>query len=105
MGMSRTVLICFEKVVYHRPDLCPKQFGLEEVDANRFRPLLNLIGKSRSGPKGTDYRSFKDYGLYIAEWENRENSYIRDLVEVGPLSPPVEGNYLLIVLLIIVENY
>lgn len=94
--MSRTVLICFEKVVYHRPDLSPKQFGMKEVNTSVLRPLIELDIHARTGQKGINWETHRKYGLYKKMWENRASCLITESVEEGPGSPLSDGNYLLI---------
>ncbi|KAI8534873.1 hypothetical protein RHMOL_Rhmol10G0130600 [Rhododendron molle] len=33
LGLSQTILLCFEKAVYRRPDEIPRQFGLEKEES------------------------------------------------------------------------
>ncbi|KAI8011264.1 Protein MAIN-LIKE 1 [Camellia lanceoleosa] len=73
IGMSRTILICFEKAVYHRPDLSPRQFGLEgDFQSTLTDPLVEIRTISRSGPKvNRDWSKFGDYHRFNQEWERR----------------------------------
>lgn len=63
MGKSRTIVLCFEKAAYHRPDLCPRQFGLaKEFECTLGEALVDISGQiGRSGPKGKDWSTHGSY--------------------------------------------
>ncbi|XP_028098538.1 uncharacterized protein LOC114298204 isoform X2 [Camellia sinensis] len=83
--MSRTILICFEKAVYHRLDLSPRQFGLEEdFQCTLMDPLVEIRTISRGGPKvNQDWSKFGDYHRFNQEWERRHILLINYQVD-GP---------------------
>ncbi|XP_021822726.1 serine/threonine-protein phosphatase 7 long form homolog isoform X2 [Prunus avium] len=84
IGMSRTILLCYEKAVYHRPDLSPKQFGIQEVNTNMLRPLVELELGSRFGRKGKNWGTYGKYGYYKEEWESRASCLIIESAEEDP---------------------
>lgn len=92
--MSRTILLCYEKAVYHRPDFSPKQFGIQKVNTCMLRPLVELELCPKRGRKGINWGTYKNYGCYKEEWENRASCIITESVEEGPNSPSIEGDYL-----------
>ncbi|KAM1120671.1 hypothetical protein ACFX19_002482 [Malus domestica] len=90
MGMSRTILLCYEKAVYHRPDFSPKQFGIQKVNTSMLRPLVELELCPKRGRKGINWGTYKNYGCYKEEWENRASCIITESVEEDSDSPPIE---------------
>ncbi|CAB4289107.1 unnamed protein product [Prunus armeniaca] len=91
IGMSRTILLCYEKAVYHRPDLSPKQFGIQEVNTNMLRPLVELELGSRFGRKGINWGTYGKYGCYKEEWESRASCLIIESAEEDPAPPSFEA--------------
>lgn len=77
LGMSRTVLLCFEKVVYHRPDVSPRQFGLGNDFVCRLSDLIEIRPTERSGNNKKDWSSWGKYKLYNEEWGKRYNLLIK----------------------------
>lgn len=78
MGKSRTVVLCFEKAAYHRPDLCPRLFVLaKEFECTLGEALVDISGQiSRSGPKGKDWSTHGSYKVLNEEWNNRHSLLI-----------------------------
>ncbi|KAF5936609.1 hypothetical protein HYC85_024115 [Camellia sinensis] len=85
LGMSRTILICFEKIVYHHPYLIPRQFGLkEDFECTLRDPLVEIKIITRGGPKvNRDWSKFGDYHQLNQEWERRHILLINYQVD-GP---------------------
>ncbi|VVA20276.1 PREDICTED: serine/threonine-phosphatase 7 [Prunus dulcis] len=50
MRLSRTVMICFNYVAYHRPDKCIKKFGFHKVDFSACCQVKSYQSKAMSGP-------------------------------------------------------
>lgn len=73
MRFSRTVMICFNTVAYHRPDMCIKKFGFSKICTSGCRKVKRYRSKSLKGPMKTDLSSRK----YAEEWEQRKNSLIK----------------------------
>ncbi|CAL5373097.1 unnamed protein product [Camellia sinensis] len=88
IGMSRTILICFEKAVYHWPDLCPRQFGLEEdFQCTLTDRLVEIRTISWGGPKiNRDWSKFGEYHWFNQEWERRHALLINYQL-MGPILP------------------
>ncbi|CAB4297900.1 unnamed protein product [Prunus armeniaca] len=93
MHLSRTVMICFNYVAYHRPDKCIKKFGFHKVDFSACCQVKSYQSKAMSGPGQVDY-SMKQY---VLDWECRHicliqcidvlaNSPTPDLDEPNPNS-------------------
>ncbi|KAG5547966.1 hypothetical protein RHGRI_013604 [Rhododendron griersonianum] len=66
IGMSQTVLICFERFAYHRPNISPKQFGLKEsclqyplVELGR---LKRLNGRTKDLGKDEKHNTLVELG-------------------------------------------
>lgn len=78
VGKSRTVVLCFEKATYHRPDLCPRQFVLaKEFECTLGEAKVDISGQiSRSGPKGKDWSTHGSYKVLNEEWNNRHSLLI-----------------------------
>ncbi|KAH7850259.1 hypothetical protein Vadar_029955 [Vaccinium darrowii] len=74
MGMSRTVLICFERFAYHRPDISPKQFGLKESCLHR--PLVELGRLKRWNGRIKDLGKDEMHNTYKQEWDARNDCLI-----------------------------
>lgn len=87
MGMSRTVLLCFNDAVYHRPDLTPRQFGLSNDFVSRLPTVGNfkLEVLKRSGPKGKDWATYEKYKDYNEMWTQRYNNLLINLEEFEEL--------------------
>lgn len=83
LGMSRTVLLCFEKVVYHRPDVSPRQFGLGNDFVCRLSDLIEIRPTERSGNNKKDWSSWGKYKLYNEEWGKRYNLLIKPRVRIS----------------------
>ncbi|KAI8526695.1 hypothetical protein RHMOL_Rhmol12G0015600 [Rhododendron molle] len=80
LGKSRTVLLSFEKAVYHQPDLSPRQFGLgNEFVCKLSTYLIEIKLCERSGKSSKDWSSWGAYKLCDEEWRKRYNL----LIEVG----------------------
>lgn len=94
--MSRIVLLCFDKAAYHRPDLSPKQFGIQEVNTSTLRPLIELETYDPSRKKGINWGRCGYYECYKEEWKDRAHSLIIKSMEEGHGSPMFEGKILLI---------
>ncbi|KAM7464804.1 hypothetical protein LguiB_012366 [Lonicera macranthoides] len=77
MGLSCTVLLCFEIVVHHRPDLCPKQFGLDLV--KQLPSLPRKRKEFRRAGHTKDWLSDKKMQPFIATWAKREELLICDV--------------------------
>ncbi|KAM7460802.1 hypothetical protein LguiA_028923 [Lonicera macranthoides] len=77
MGLSCTILLCFEIVVHHRPDLCPKQFGLDLV--KQLPSLPRKRKEFRRAGHTKDWLSDKKMQPFIATWAKREELLICDV--------------------------
>ncbi|KAH0988738.1 hypothetical protein GBA52_000221 [Prunus armeniaca] len=82
MRLSRTVMICFNYVAYHRPDKCIKKFGFHKVDLSACGQVKRYQTKAMSGPEQVDY-SMKQY---VLDWECR-HIYLIQCIDVLPNSP------------------
>ncbi|GAB2223416.1 hypothetical protein Droror1_Dr00017557, partial [Drosera rotundifolia] len=73
LDKSRTVMVSFEKAIYYRPDLCPRQFGLGASALTAPLLIVNPIsrGRSKGGVPGKDWSKHKNYVALIREWGSR----------------------------------
>nr|GMD69356.1 protein MAIN-LIKE 1-like [Ipomoea batatas] len=79
-AMSRTVLMCFDTCVYHRPHLSPMQFGILVGSENALHDEINLHVIKHHGPKGKDFTKYNinigrkraNYDEMFKEWERRD---------------------------------
>ncbi|KAG5547965.1 hypothetical protein RHGRI_013603 [Rhododendron griersonianum] len=74
MGMSRTILICFERFAYHCPDISPKQFGLNKSYLQR--PLVELGRLKRWNERTKDLGKDEKHNTYKEEWDARYDCLI-----------------------------
>nr|XP_011462946.1 PREDICTED: serine/threonine-protein phosphatase 7 long form homolog [Fragaria vesca subsp. vesca] len=92
--LCRTVLICYNEVVYHRPDLCPKQYGIDKPEYSGVRKEIAIYKKQRklSGEidwsKYTSEKGKVDYSKYIQEWKHRSESLLKEALGVEEHSGP-----------------
>ncbi|KAL6297246.1 hypothetical protein ACE6H2_005388 [Prunus campanulata] len=82
MRLSRTVMICFNYVAYHRPDKCIKKFGFRKVDLSACCQVKSYQSKAMSGPEQVDYSAKQ----YVLDWECRHKCLIQ-CIDVLPNSP------------------
>ncbi|CAL8997675.1 unnamed protein product [Prunus brigantina] len=82
MRLSRTVMICFNYVAYHRPDKCIKKFGFRKVDLSACGKVKRHQTKAMSGPEQVDYSTKQ----YVLDWECR-HIYLIQCIDVLPNSP------------------
>ncbi|KAF7149749.1 hypothetical protein RHSIM_Rhsim02G0019300 [Rhododendron simsii] len=67
---SRTVLTCYEKAIYHRPDVASKQFGYKSVVVAYM--MIDVKVRGRSGPKTRQGRDWREkYSEYVSVWNRR----------------------------------
>lgn len=71
-------------MVYHRPDLCPKQYGIDKPEYSGVRKEIAIYKKQRklSGEidwsKYTSEKGKVDYSKYIQEWKHRSESLLKE---------------------------
>ncbi|CAI9779886.1 unnamed protein product [Fraxinus pennsylvanica] len=53
VAFSRTILICFEKLAHHRPDLCPLKINLQ-ADLVPVEPSVTIVNKKRTASQNFD---------------------------------------------------
>ncbi|CAB4267801.1 unnamed protein product [Prunus armeniaca] len=82
MRLSRTVMICFNYVAYHRPDKCIKKFGFHKIDLSACGQVKRYQTKAMSGPEQVDYSTKQ----YVLDWECR-HIYLIQCIDVLPNSP------------------
>lgn len=70
MGLSHTIMLCFEKAVYHRPELCPRQFAGESIRMPKTKDLV--ITRYRRG-NNVDWSNYKKMQKYIDVWQKMRN--------------------------------
>lgn len=63
-------MICFNSVVYHRPDNCKEKFGFHKIDTSGCRNVLTYKSKKLG---------IKDYSLekFNKEWDHRKSSLVK----------------------------
>ncbi|CAA2997483.1 Hypothetical predicted protein [Olea europaea subsp. europaea] len=73
VALSRTILICFEKLAYHRPDLCPLKWNLP-ADFVPLEPSLPIVNKKRTASQKFDW--IVRHANFVKIWDERRLNLI-----------------------------
>ncbi|KAK1549000.1 hypothetical protein Q3G72_010513 [Acer saccharum] len=86
---SRTCLICYEKVIHHRPDLGFRQLGMGDGDIDiTMLPVLPVLKlKQRVGHSNISWETRDLYKPYIDRWRSRwHQCFLEELRSISELS-------------------
>ncbi|KAL5783747.1 hypothetical protein ACOSP7_008776 [Xanthoceras sorbifolium] len=86
MALCRTVLVCYEKMVHHTPNLSPKQYGVVSIQGS-FPQLPKIRSRqSRCGPKRVvnDWTLYRKYIKYITNWNDRYQGFVEQFSNYQP---------------------
>ncbi|KAM7460803.1 hypothetical protein LguiA_028924 [Lonicera macranthoides] len=78
MGLSHTILLCFERAVYHCPELCPKQFGLLSASRRDHWGDDYKVRNYKRGGAPTDWSKYRRMATWKKMWDQREFFLIVD---------------------------
>ncbi|CAA2997086.1 Hypothetical predicted protein [Olea europaea subsp. europaea] len=73
LALSCTILICFEKLAYHRLDLCPLKLNLQ-ADLVPHEPSLAIVNKKRTASQKFDWAL--RFANFVKLWEERRLNLI-----------------------------
>ncbi|KAH7849015.1 hypothetical protein Vadar_011747 [Vaccinium darrowii] len=79
MGLSRTILVCFDKAVHHLPNHCPKQFGLIGVGGGLLIadwPIPAHSDQNESHSSALDDQNTVEFSSKRAEFSSPDHDHI-----------------------------